>query len=284
MDQYAILQDEPEALRARALRSRIPVHYATLMYLKQGGARFADGARKSIGPVLCFWPGGHRPRIELEAGARARLMGLSDPILLHAVGERRESTHLRMLVEKPFDIRLDDTATRARVETLFEWFNDDLTKADARMSLAACLRLLLMSALRNKAPEPLDKRNAQNEILRRFRHLVELHYRNHWKVTRYADELGVDYDRLNRTCRRVTGRNPTELIHERLTAEAKARLEISGVPLKQIAADLGFSDVTRFGHFFKRRTRISPGAYRMLAWRSDTDEQEKLERGFSDWP
>jgi len=72
----------------------------------------------------------------------------------------------------------------------------------------------------------------ETKILRKFRHLVELHYRDHWRVSRYAEVLGVDYDRLHRICKYETGRTAAELIHERLTAEAKVRLENSGCPLK----------------------------------------------------
>ena len=103
-------------------------------------------------------------------------------------------------------------------------------------------------------------------------------------MSRYAEELSVDYDRLHRICKREIGRTPAELVHERLTAEAKARLERTGHPLKRIAADLGFADATRFSHFFKRRTEMSPGAFRAVVSRPDGEDLVSLKQGFADWP
>ncbi len=206
--------------------------------------------------------------------------------MLDAVGARAEFVHLRMLTEKPFGAPLGEVGVQEQVRTLVQWFAVEMAQGERQspMSLSAFLRLLLICALRVYQPEPAEKGVEQTNILRRFRHLVELHYREHWHVARYADELGVDYDRLHRTCKREVGRSPGELVHERLTAEAKARLENTGSLLKEIAADLGFPDATRFSHFFKRRTDLAPGAYRAIISRVDGEDRVELRRSFSDWP
>lgn len=172
------------------------------------------------------------------------------------------------------------------METLFIWFEHERAIAERRspMSLSAFLRLLLIAALRVHSPDVSGANTETTNVLREFRHLVELFYREHWPVAKYASRLGVEYDRLNRICKRETGRTPAELIHERLTAEAKARLENFGHPLKKIAEDLGFADASRFSHFFKRRTDMAPGTYRVVVSRPDSDDLHELRRGFSDWP
>ncbi|NIA71369.1 helix-turn-helix domain-containing protein [Pelagibius litoralis] len=285
-DDYAIVQDEREALHQRTLRVRFPDRFATLLFLHQGVLLWGEAEEKITGPALCFWPGSSRPQLKLDAGSGARLLGLSDTILLDAIGARAESVHLRMLVERAFNAQLEEKPKIPQVEKMFSWFGHEMETAELRspMTLSAYLRLLLITALRVHNPEPMEKGVEQANILRRFRHLVELHYRDHWQISAYANELGVEYDRLHRICKRVTGRTPAELVHERLIAEAKARLENSGHPLKKIAADLGFADGSRFSHFFKRRTDMSPGAYRAIVSRLGGDDLNELRRGFSDWP
>lgn len=283
---YANLHDELEALQNRTVRLRFPEGYSTLLYLVQGSLVLGPNEETVEGPALCFWPSEQRPPLSLNAGARARIVGLSDTITLDAIGARSESVHLRMLVENPFVATLNDGPVLDQISILFDWFGEELGAPELQspMSLSALLRLILIGALRIHIPEPTQTVAETTTVLRRFRHLVELHYRDHWQVARYAEDLGVDYDRLNRICKRETGRSPAELVHERLTAEAKARLENSGYPLKKIAADLGFSDATRFSHFFKRRTEMSPGAYRAVVSRPDGEDLVELRRGFSDWP
>lgn len=283
---YATLQIEHEALHNRSVRSRLPTGFCKLLFLEQGQLVFGETEETIEAPALCFWPQNQSPRLTLLAGSRATILGLSDTIVLDAVGARAESIHLRMLIEQPFAAPLAQSADLVQIHTLIGWFSSELEKESGQspMSLAAYLRLLLINALRAHQPEPANKGAEQTSILLRFRHLVELHYRDHWAVSQYAEELGVDYDRLHRICKRETGRSAAELVHERLTAEAKARLENSGSPLKKIAADLGFADATRFSHFFKRRTDMAPGAYRAIVSRPDGEDLGKLRQGFADWP
>lgn len=283
---YIIVQTEREALNSRVIRCRFPSTFSTLLFLKQGTLRWGEGEQKIEGPALCYWPQDQRSVLQLDAGAKAQLIGLSDTIILDAIGARAESVHLRMLVEQPFLASLNDRVIFEKIDALLGWFVDEMTDNahQSPMSLSAYLRLLFIWALRVHRPEPIENGVEHTSILRQFRHLVELHYRDHWQVSRYATELGVDYDRLHRICKRETSRSPAELVQERLTAEAKARLENSGFPLKKIASDLGFSDASRFSHFFKRRTDISPGAYRAVVSRPENEDLIEFRRGFSDWP
>lgn len=285
-EEYASYDEQPEALHARTIRTRLSGTFATLLLVRQGALTWDSQEETVAGPALYFWPQQERPRLGLNAGARATIVGLSDSLISDSIGARAESVHLRMLVEKPFGIALSDQAQIQQIEALLEWFKHELAdpKGQSPMTLAAYVRLIFIQALRIHQPENQEAGPERTNILRRFRHLVELHYREHWLVSQYARELSVDYDRLHRICKRETGRTPAELVHERLTAEAKARLEKSGFPLKKIAADLGFSDSTRFSHFFKRRTDMSPGAYRAIVSRPDGEDLISLKQSFADWP
>lgn len=285
-EDYVTLQDEREALHDRALRRRFPDGFGTLLFLTQGTLIIGEEVQELAGPAIAFWPGAMRPELTLKAGSAARLLGVSDAIQLDAIGARSESVHLRMLVENPFMARLSVAPDVPQIETLFDWFEHEIATPERRspMSLSAFLRLLLIAALRVHSPDVTSTKTETTNVLREFRHLVELHYREHWQVAKYADQLGVEYDRLHRICKRETGRTPAELVHERLTAEAKARLENTGHPLKRIAEDLGFADASRFSHFFKRRTDMAPGTYRTVVSRPDTEDIQILRRGFADWP
>lgn len=283
---HITVQQEPEALHRRILRCRFPKDRATLTFLERGQLSFNDDSPAITGPSLCFFRRHDGRALCLEAGSSARIFGLTDAIVLDAVGVRAESVHLRMLVEADFQVHLGDAARLDRIAALCQWLHDEVVTEDkpSPMTVAGYLRLILIGTLRSYNPNTRDTGTSQTEFLRRFRHLVELHYRDHWQMTRYADLLGIDYDRLHRTCKRETRRSPAELVHERLTAEAKARLENTGLPLKKIADDLGFSDASRFSHFFKRRTGRSPGNYRAIVSRPDGENLEDLRRGFADWP
>lgn len=121
-----------------------------------------------------------------------------------------KSVNLRMPVEQPFVVSLADFNDVNRIDTLFGWFKLELNDSEtpSPTSLAAYMRLVLIQALHIHRPEPSESGAEETSILREFRHPVEQHYCEHWLVARYAKELGIDYDRLHRICKRETGRAP----------------------------------------------------------------------------
>jgi len=95
--------------------------------------------------------------------------------------------------------------------------------------------------------------------------LLEAHYRAQWPVSRYAEQLGLSTERLNRLLRTETGRNAQALLHARLAREACRWLVHVAAPVSKLAYDLGFEDPAYFCRFFKRHTGLSPRAYRQQA-------------------
>jgi AraC-like DNA-binding protein len=79
----------------------------------------------------------------------------------------------------------------------------------------------------------------------------------------YAGQLHVHTNHLNRAVRTVTGKTTSQLIAERLTAEAKALLRHTDWNIAEISYSLGFEEPSHFSHFFKKNASLTP-----LAWRT----------------
>ncbi|MCD1618747.1 AraC family transcriptional regulator [Salipiger manganoxidans] len=286
MSDYVQLREERPALHPRRVRPRIADGSALLVYLAEGTVLDETGTPQLAAPAYCYWPHPGPADLTLGAGTRAVVIGLGDGIRQDAIGARSESLDLRLLTDAPFIAPLPDPQTAARAEVLMDWFLSETRHEEARstMLLASILRLILIEARRLRLPGGDATPSKETDLLRHFRHLVETHYLEHWQVADYAQALGVSYDRLHRLCRTELARSPADLVNQRLTAEACDRLDRSGAPLKKIASDLGFPDASRFSHYFKRRTGLSPGAWRAVAQRSATAEAEALRKGFADWP
>ncbi len=78
----------------------------------------------------------------------------------------------------------------------------------------------------------------------------------------FAEHLSVHVNHLNRAIRTTTGKTTSEHIFERLAAEAKALLKHTNWNISEISYCLGFEDPAHFNHFFKKRTSVSPSAFR----------------------
>jgi len=78
----------------------------------------------------------------------------------------------------------------------------------------------------------------------------------------FADRLSVHVNYLNRAIKKTTGRTTSDLIFERLTAEAKALLKYTNWNIAEISYVLGFEDQAHFNNFFKKQTSMSPSVFR----------------------
>ncbi|GGN03912.1 AraC family transcriptional regulator [Dyadobacter beijingensis] len=101
-----------------------------------------------------------------------------------------------------------------------------------------------------------------NPILPRYHALVDAHFRTHKNVAFYADQLNISPNYLNILCKRHLHVPATFLIHHRVGLESKRLLLVSGQSAKEIAFELGFSDLPHFSNFFKAQTGLSPRAFR----------------------
>lgn len=78
----------------------------------------------------------------------------------------------------------------------------------------------------------------------------------------FAEKMSIHVNYLNRAIKKTTGRTTTDLIFERLTAEAKILLKHSDLNIAEISYVLGFEDQAHFNKFFKKQTLMSPSVFR----------------------
>ncbi len=133
-----------------------------------------------------------------------------------------------------------------------------------RTIVEAQLKLLLALIARLRAAHGFAARSQSPDagLVRRFRHLVELHFRRHMPMADYAKALGISEDRLHAIASRMAGVPPKEIVQRRLLLEAKRHLLYTNMTAKEIAYELGFHDPAYFSRFFARRAGLAPTAYR----------------------
>ncbi|HWU02287.1 MAG TPA: helix-turn-helix domain-containing protein, partial [Novosphingobium sp.] len=107
-----------------------------------------------------------------------------------------------------------------------------------------------------------ERVSRHEELVARFRRLVEVHFRQGWAVERYAASLATTAPTLTRACRGVLGRAPGEVVLDRLLLEAMRSLTYTSASVSQIAEALGFADPAYFARFFKARAGVTASAFR----------------------
>lgn len=81
-------------------------------------------------------------------------------------------------------------------------------------------------------------------------------------VTGYAQLLNLSPYQLNAITTQAVGKTVSQLINEQLILESKRYLLATPLQVKDIAAAIGFNDVSYFVRFFKKHTSHTPEAFR----------------------
>jgi len=114
-----------------------------------------------------------------------------------------------------------------------------------------------------KIPVKASARSAST--IARFRTLLDLRFKEHLPIEQYAAELGVSAGHLSRICRETLGMSAQDVVSRRIIYAAQRELVYTNLPIKQLAATLGFSDENYFARFFRKHTGASPKDFRLQA-------------------
>jgi transcriptional regulator GlxA family with amidase domain len=101
-------------------------------------------------------------------------------------------------------------------------------------------------------------------IVRKTEGWLKAHYRDIDAVSRAVARAGVPERTLKRRFKAATGMPLIEYLQNLRIEQGKALLETTGLPVEEIAAEVGYADASFFRRLFKRLVGLTPVAYRRL--------------------
>jgi AraC-like DNA-binding protein len=150
-------------------------------------------------------------------------------------------------------------------ELLLGQIDDEFMQpAPSDIVLRAFLQLFLAKAstIKMSAISTRQDKPEKDELMERFRQLLDQHYLDLHKPSDYASLLAVSSDTFTRRCTKYFRKSPSQLIQERLILEAKKQLHLTRQSIKEIAYNLKFQDEFYFSRVFKKFTKVSPQTFR----------------------
>lgn len=263
----ALLHVESIEARSRLYRWEIDshVHHGLhqVVWLNQGPVQAVldDSRAEAEGPVAIAIPPGVAHAFRFTPASDGMVLTFDPRLLSEDDAEQRMAAALQALFGAPRALALPPRDA-ARLQPLFVQLLAEHESADPGPVTGWLARAVLWRLAEVARRDAVPARRAAQPLYTRWVALAEAHYRDHWPVTRYAAELGLSAERLNRLVRAETGDNAQALLHARLVREACRRLVHIAAPVSRIAFELGFEDPAYFSRFFRRHVGVGPGEYR----------------------
>jgi AraC family transcriptional regulator len=102
-----------------------------------------------------------------------------------------------------------------------------------------------------------------NAVLERVRELVQVQLGEDLSLTDIAAQVGVSPFHLTRLFKRSSGMSLHQYIIAQRVAAAQHLLLHSTMPLKQVAAQVGFADQSHLTRHFRRMLGVTPAQVRL---------------------
>lgn len=106
------------------------------------------------------------------------------------------------------------------------------------------------------------KTNRTLAYVEEFETLVNRHFRQMKRTSEYAEQLSITPNYLNAVVKDRLDLTAEQYIQNRVILEAERLLLNTNLSVTEIAFDLGFTDKSHFGKYFKKSTGESPNRFR----------------------
>lgn len=202
-------------------------------------------------------------QLELKAGSKGYWLAFNKDF--EFLSTAKDNTLLRKATSRNFYNlhKKDVNALSSILQITLEEYRSKLTGFEH--VIKASLEILLVHFLRYQQKDQVDSEEVnqyQQEKLQEFLYLLETNISTEKQVTAYADMVHLSPYQLNSITKSMLGKTVSELIHDQILLEAKRYLLGTPNQVNQIAFQLGYTDVSYFIRFFKKKMGVTPEAFR----------------------
>lgn len=128
------------------------------------------------------------------------------------------------------------------------------------------LKVFMLKYIRSSEKNIYPERSTDHkkELIEKFSELVDIHFKELKTPSMYAEKLNITPNYLNALVKENSDITAGKMIKNRVILEAERLLLHTSLSITEISYELGFSDNSHFGKYFKSEKNVSPNSYRMM--------------------
>jgi AraC family transcriptional regulator, transcriptional activator of pobA len=250
-------------------------NFYSFLFVKDGHGKYTtDELAFGTEPgTIYFTNPGHYKSFEWRSLQEVFLVTMSESFL-------KENVHANVFEEFPFLLaetvppRVLKPEVYAEFEPLYlQIYKEYFSTSPYKNKMMGNLFVVILLKIKEYFWEdynPIYEGNRSSQIVKNFKRTLEKHYRalstgkaeKVFRAQDYAAAQNLHPGYLNNVIKTKTGKSVTTWIIDKTITEAKSLLQNSGIPIKQIADQLGFAESAHFSNYFKKYTEMTPVLYR----------------------
>lgn len=215
--------------------------------------------------TIYFMSPGQAHSIEQHETVKGHCIMFTDEFFIVNLSDKESLGRLSFLensYETPF-IQLS-TEAQQQLQPLVELMYQEFERPEHSKTILCSLLYVFLCRLERVYQSPAHALvlPAHAELVRQFKKLIDIHFKEQQPLSFYASRLFVTEQQLNENTKRATGKTAGQLVRDRLMVEAKRLLVHSNFSIGEISDRLGFNDFSYFSRQFKKQHLLSPEQYR----------------------
>jgi AraC family transcriptional regulator, transcriptional activator of pobA len=141
----------------------------------------------------------------------------------------------------------------------------EMKKARPNLAMVKSLLSAVLLSIQQTIDNSIIQANSARhiEVYKKFKHLLELHFKENKAPSFYSERLHISDRHLNRLLKEATTKTASDIILGRSVLEARRLLCFTEINISEIAWSLGYQDPSYFTKLFKKATGQTPQAYRL---------------------
>lgn len=196
--------------------------------------------------------------------------------------ENPATSHIPVIMLTAYDMA--ELRMEGLVSGAVEYLSKPVDSALLRIKMNNLLDLVKQQQIQVKkmfaqqSSAPQEDISAEYVFLGKIQKIIECQLKNSQiSVQDLATEMGLSRSQLFRKFKAILNQNPKDFIQSTRLSHAKKLLEQSGLAIKEIAYEVGFSDARYFSRCFLKEFGMSPRAWKKQQTGQDTETEDKDE-------
>ena len=225
-----------------------------------------------MGNILLCPPNSIFDNFSCSDDFECKVLSLSDHIVQSLLRDKIDIWHGSVYVNQTNIIRMSDNCKEnfifyyALIRSKIEQKDTPVASTEIIQALIRVLLLELTAILIQFSDLVPEKKMSQGkQLFNKYLNMISSNEVKRRPIALYASELAITPKYLTMLCLRYSGKTASDWVIQYTVEDIRYNLRNTGLSIKEVAAKMGFANMSHFGSYVRKHLGMSPSDYREQA-------------------